>query len=84
MKLKTQAGDLHVQENAAKTAQMGQPIRMLRVGQIREIVPISRSTLWRWCRAKTFPQPIRLNNSRFWRSDQVAAWIEKHSMKVER
>lgn len=49
---------------------------LLRAEQVRKIVPVSRTTLWRWTRDCGFPRPIRVGNCRFWRADAVYAWID--------
>jgi predicted DNA-binding transcriptional regulator AlpA len=81
MKLKKETEYPHVQEekeqDTAATVHKGQPVKFLRDRQVREILPVSRSTLWRWCRSGIFPKPVMLNNSKFWRSDLVAAWVDQ-------
>jgi prophage regulatory protein len=49
--------------------------KMLREEEILEIIPISRSTLWRLERAGKFPRSTYLSaNRRCWFLDEVIAW----------
>lgn len=39
-------------------------------------IPFSRSTLWRWVNAGTFPHPVRLSQGiTAWRAEDVRRWI---------
>lgn len=49
----------------------------LRQPQVLSLVPISKSTLWRRVRARTFPLPVKLSERiTAWRADDIRAWIE--------
>ncbi len=49
----------------------------LREKQVRELVPISRSTLWDWVRDGTFPAPTKLSSKvTVWRRAEVQAWLD--------
>lgn len=40
------------------------------------IIPFSGPTLWRMCRAGTFPRPVKLSDRvTAWRCEDVHAWI---------
>ena len=55
---------------------MQQTIRLLRIAQVLELIPIRRSTLYRWVEAGRFPAPVRLGeNSVAWRESDVSAFI---------
>ena len=44
---------------------------------VREICGgISDMTLWRWLDQRDFPQPVRIARRRYWRMDDVVAWLE--------
>ena len=45
------------------------PTRILRIAKVTARVDLSRTSVWRLCRARKFPQPIRL-------SDRAIGWIE--------
>jgi prophage regulatory protein len=48
----------------------------LRQPQVLQLVPISKSTLWRRIKAKTFPQPVKLSvRVTAWRAEDVLGWI---------
>lgn len=40
---------------------------------------VSDMTLWRWLNdpALNFPQPIRIQKRRYWRENEIAAWLEQ-------
>ena len=51
------------------------PRKMLLEGQVLDIVPISRSTLWRMERAGKFPRSTFISsNRRVWFEDQIVDW----------
>jgi prophage regulatory protein len=50
--------------------------RFLRLPQVLDRVPVSRSTLWGWVRQGRFPRPIILGpNATAWRATDVDRWI---------
>lgn len=51
--------------------------RLLRISQIvPALVPVSRSTVWRWVRKGIFPPPVRAGMKlRLWHEADVQAWI---------
>jgi predicted DNA-binding transcriptional regulator AlpA len=53
------------------------PPLFLREPQVLAMVPISDATLWRWVKAKKFPQPVKLGpGTTAWRADDVRAWAQ--------
>lgn len=49
----------------------------VRLADLRPIIPISDSTLWRRVRAGTFPAPIKLSERvTAWRAEEVRAWLD--------
>ncbi|MCY4156228.1 MAG: AlpA family phage regulatory protein [Gammaproteobacteria bacterium] len=51
--------------------------QLLRVGQVIEILGISRTTLHRMVKEKRFPKPIELGpQARRWRIKDVQAWLD--------
>jgi predicted DNA-binding transcriptional regulator AlpA len=49
--------------------------RMLNEAQVLEIVPVSRTTLYRMIKAGRFPKPIYISpNRRVWFEDEIIAW----------
>jgi prophage regulatory protein len=48
----------------------------LRPRQVLAFVPISKSTLWRRIRARSFPSPVKLSvRVTAWRAEDVRRWI---------
>lgn len=53
-------------------------IGFLRQPQVLDLIPISKSTLWRCIQARTFPQPVKLSQRvTAWRAEDVRKWIEE-------
>jgi predicted DNA-binding transcriptional regulator AlpA len=50
--------------------------RYLRLHQVIELVPVSKSTIWRWIRAGAFPGPAKsVSKIRLWSLKEVLAWM---------
>lgn len=49
---------------------------LLRERQVLAKVPVSHSTLWRWCRGDAFPKPTKVNGVTAWKSKDVKRWME--------
>lgn len=53
------------------------PRRMLNETQVLEIIPVSRTTLFRMGKAGRFPQGTYISpNRRVWFEDEIVAWQE--------
>jgi prophage regulatory protein len=51
----------------------------VRQSQVLMFVPVSKSTLWRRVRAKTFPAPVKLSPGvTAWRAEDIRGWIRAH------
>ena len=51
--------------------------RIIRLPEVCGRVSLSRSTIWAYCRAGTFPKPIKLGARAVgWNEAAVTAWIE--------
>lgn len=53
--------------------------KLLTRGCLREFIPVSDMTLFRWIRDGKFPRPIMMSRQRYWKVSEVNAWLEKHS-----
>lgn len=43
------------------------------------LLQFSASTLWRYVKAKTFPQPVKISSGiTAWNVGDVRAWVDKH------
>lgn len=45
-------------------------MRMLRIKQVLELIPVSKSTLWQWVKEGKFPVPTKL-------SSRCTVWLEE-------
>lgn len=71
----------------AHTVRLVQPVQQtqaidsasyLRIRQVLELIPVSQSTIWYWCRRGTFPRPVRLSAAvSAWRAADVLDWLQK-------
>lgn len=50
-------------------------IRLLRIDQVLEKVPVGRSSLYRMIRAGEFPEPSKRDGMSFWSGSEVDNWI---------
>lgn len=49
----------------------------LRLPQILEIFPISKSSWWEGCRTGRYPKPIKLGpRTTVWKAEEIAAFIQ--------
>ena len=49
----------------------------LRLPQIMELFPISKSAWWNGCRSGRYPKPIKLGpRTTVWRAEEIKAFIE--------
>ena len=56
----------------------------LRLPQILEIFPISKSALWQGCRTGRYPQPVKLGpRTTVWRVEDIRAFIENAGREKE-
>ena len=54
-----------------------QPLRLMRMGEVIEMVGVSRATIYRWMDAGDFPRSIALGgNSIAWSEKSVQEWME--------
>ena len=58
-------------------AEEKQQIAFLRLPQLLEIFPISRSSWWQGCKSSKFPKPIKLGpRTMAWRKDEIEKLAE--------
>lgn len=52
--------------------------QLLKIGDLKKLIPVNRSTLWRWQRAGLFPAPVKLVGGRSiaWRGADILAWLD--------
>jgi prophage regulatory protein len=56
--------------------------RLLRINDALQIIPIGRSTFWKYVAEGKLPQPIRLGKSTFWRHSDLMEWIASQGSPV--
>ena len=65
-------------------AEEKQQIAFLRLPQVLEIFPISRSSWWQGCKSGKYPKPIKLGpRTTVWRKDEIQKLAEKFSSGVK-
>ena len=65
-------------------AEKKQQIAFLRLPQVLEIFPISRSSWWQGCKNGKYPKPIKLGpRTTVWRKDEIEKLAEKFSSGVK-
>jgi predicted DNA-binding transcriptional regulator AlpA len=58
-------------------------MQMIGARQVRGLVGnISEMTLWRWKHNErlAFPKPIVIQRRRYWRKDEVTAWLNQRAL----
>ena len=57
----------------------------LRLPQIMELVPISKSAWWEGCKTGRFPKPVKLGpRTTVWRAEDIAALVASFGNSDER
>ncbi|OWF65088.1 hypothetical protein B6A14_04555 [Polynucleobacter hirudinilacicola] len=54
-------------------------VTLMRIPQILEVIPISKSKFWLMVQKGEFPKPIKIGRSSFWTIDQVQAFIRERT-----
>lgn len=56
---------------------------LLRLSQILELIPISKSAWWRGCRDGKYPKPIKLSaRTTVWKKSDIDALIQNLGQKI--
>lgn len=64
-------------ETEDRASDESRPRRMLNEAQVLEIIPVSRTTLYRMEKVGTFPRSTYISpNRRVWFEDEIIAWQE--------
>lgn len=52
--------------------------RFLRITQVLEIIPVSRSTWWNGCKSGKYPKPIKLGaRTTVWKASEIQELVKK-------
>ena len=54
-------------------------VTLMRIPQILEVMPISKSKFWLMVQKGEFPKPIKIGRSSFWTIEQVQSFIRERS-----
>ena len=58
--------------------------KRIKAEPVREMCgDICDMTLRRWVETREFPKPIYIGRQRYWREDEVVAWLETQSETAE-
>lgn len=49
--------------------------RLIRYSELSKIIPVTRPTIWRWCREGKMPKPVRIGGGSFWNLREIEEWI---------
>ena len=50
--------------------------KFIRMREVLRIIPVSRSTIWRWVRDGQFPAPIKIGpRSTVWEFEKIMEWV---------
>ena len=52
-------------------------ITLMRIPQILEVMPVSKSKFWLMVQKGEFPKPIKIGRSSFWTIEQVQAYLRE-------
>ncbi len=59
-------------------------VGFLRLPQILQLVPISKSAWWEGCKTGRFPKPVKLGpRTTAWKAEDIAALVERLGDKKE-
>jgi predicted DNA-binding transcriptional regulator AlpA len=47
--------------------------------QLRQQIPTSDMTIWRWQKDRKFPTHISINGRNYWRLSEVTAWLKQQA-----
>jgi predicted DNA-binding transcriptional regulator AlpA len=57
---------------------------LLRISQVLELIPISRSAWWQGCKSGKYPKPVKIGpRTSAWRYGDIAALLKKIANKLE-
>jgi len=54
-------------------------VTLMRIPQILEVIPISKSKFWLMVQKGEFPKPIKIGRSSFWTIEQVQTFIRERT-----
>lgn len=58
-------------------------VTLMRIPQILEVMPISKSKFWLMVQKGEFPKPIKIGRSSFWTLNQVQNFIQEKAARTQ-
>ena len=59
-------------------------VGFLRLPQVLQLVPISKSAWWEGCKTGRFPKPVKLGpRTTVWRAEEIMEFIDRIGARVE-
>ena len=59
-------------------------VGFLRLPQVLQLVPISKSAWWEGCKTGRFPKPVKLGpRTTVWRAEEIVEFIDRIGAQVE-
>lgn len=59
-------------------------VGFLRLPQVLQLAPISKSAWWEGCKTGRFPKPVKLGpRTTVWRAEEIVEFIERIGARVE-
>ncbi|QWD91645.1 AlpA family transcriptional regulator [Polynucleobacter sp. MWH-Braz-FAM2G] len=55
------------------------PITLMRIPQILEVMPVSKSKFWLMVQKGEFPKPTKIGRSSFWTIEQVQNYLRERT-----
>ena len=55
------------------------PDRLINRRQLRQKIPTSDMTIWRWEQQGSFPAHISINGRNYWRLSEITAWLNQQA-----
>lgn len=53
-----------------------EPTRLLGIKEVKNLVSLCRTTIWRLGKNGDFPQPVKIRNRCAWVSHEIETWIQ--------
>ena len=53
----------------------------LTIRMMRQIIPLSRITIYKWVKKGKFPEPFRIGRNLYWKYKDFRNWLEQYQKK---
>jgi predicted DNA-binding transcriptional regulator AlpA len=58
-----------------------EPERYLSDREVGKLFCVHAGTVWRWCKERGLPKPIKIGGATRWRQSEVLAWAEAQAKR---